>query len=106
MPDPDLNLLLHGSTAALPDQIPLRAGPLTLIFEAGDLRYISLGPQELVRRTYGPSVTGSGELLRDNRRTCLSSTEDGFTVMEMICSLTARSITYTVSNLLPHPSSR
>ena len=53
MPDPDLNLLLHGSTAALPEQIPLRAGPLALIFEAGDLRYISFGPRELVRRIYG-----------------------------------------------------
>lgn len=53
MLDPDLNLLLHGSTAPLPEQIPLRAGPLTLIFEAGDLRRISLNGRELVRRIYG-----------------------------------------------------
>lgn len=30
----------------------LRAGPLTLEFEEGDLRYIRLGQQELVRRVY------------------------------------------------------
>lgn len=53
MLDSDLTLLLHGSTAALPEQIPLRAGPLTLIFEAGDLRRISLNGRELVRRIYG-----------------------------------------------------
>lgn len=50
---PDLNLLLHGDHAALPEQTPLRAGPLTLIFEAGDLRYITLGRRELVRRIHG-----------------------------------------------------
>jgi sugar phosphate isomerase/epimerase len=53
MPDPDLNLLLHGASAALPEQIRLRAGPLTLVLEAGDLRYISLGRREVVRRIYG-----------------------------------------------------
>jgi hypothetical protein len=49
----DLNLLLHGDVTALPEQKPLRAGPLTLVFEAGDIRYIRLGPRELVRRIYG-----------------------------------------------------
>jgi hypothetical protein len=53
MTTPDLNLLLHGDDAALPEQTPLSAGPLTLIFEAGDLRYIALGRRELVRRIYG-----------------------------------------------------
>jgi D-apionolactonase len=53
MTTPDLNRLLHGDDAALPEQKPLSAGPLTLIFEAGDLRYIALGRRELVRRIYG-----------------------------------------------------
>ena len=53
MTSPNLNLLLHGDLAPLPEQKPLRAGPLSLIFEAGDLRYITLGTRELVRRIYG-----------------------------------------------------
>ena len=47
------NRLLYGSDEPLPSQVPLRAGPLTMLFEAGDLRYISLGSRELVRRIYG-----------------------------------------------------
>ena len=30
----------------------LRAGPLSLVYEAGDLRYIGLGEQEMLRRVY------------------------------------------------------
>jgi hypothetical protein len=46
------NLLYYGKAEALPQQIPLRAGPLSLIYENGDLRYIKLGERELVRRLY------------------------------------------------------
>ncbi len=32
--------------------IPLRAGPLTLVYDGGDLRYIRLGRHEIIRRLY------------------------------------------------------
>lgn len=51
MPLP-INVLHYGRKAALPEQIPLRAGPLTMIYENGDLRYIKLGEREIVRRIY------------------------------------------------------
>ena len=51
--DSERHLFLYGGTARLPEQIPLRAGPLTLVFEAGDLRYVSFGGREIVRRIYG-----------------------------------------------------
>ena len=47
-----LNFLTHGSAEALPVRIPLRAGPLTLVFEAGDLRYLRVGNREVIRRIY------------------------------------------------------
>lgn len=34
------------------ERIPLRAGPLTMIYENGDLRYIRFGEREVVRRIY------------------------------------------------------
>ncbi|MEZ4678122.1 MAG: hypothetical protein R2932_28290 [Caldilineaceae bacterium] len=46
------NMLYYGKADPLPEQIPLRAGPLTMIYENGDLRYIKLGEQEIVRRLY------------------------------------------------------
>jgi hypothetical protein len=46
------NVILYGRESDLPQPIPLRAGPLSLIFEAGDLRYIRLGTYEIVRRIY------------------------------------------------------
>lgn len=46
------NVLYYGVEEPLPAQIPLRAGPLSLIYENGDLRYIKLGAQEIVRRIY------------------------------------------------------
>jgi len=46
------NILYYGKETPLPEQIPLRAGPLTMIYENGDLRYIKLGEKELVRRLY------------------------------------------------------
>jgi D-apionolactonase len=44
-------MLLSGG--ALPDKgIPLRAGPLTMTFQDGGLRYIRLGDHEIIRRIY------------------------------------------------------
>ncbi len=34
------------------DRVPLRAGPLAMVFEGGDLRYIKLGEHEIIRRIY------------------------------------------------------
>lgn len=51
MPFP-INVLYYGKETPLPEQIPLRAGPLTMIYENGDLRYIKLGEKEIVRRLY------------------------------------------------------
>lgn len=42
----------YGRDCPPPEIRPLRAGPLRVEFEAGDLRYIRLGHQELVRRIY------------------------------------------------------
>lgn len=42
----------YGHDAPLPERKPLRAGPLRLLYENGDLRYITLGDQEIVRRIY------------------------------------------------------
>jgi hypothetical protein len=46
------NVLRYGQDAPPPEQIALRAGPLSLIYEAGDLRYIRLGEHEILRRIY------------------------------------------------------
>src|ERR1700712_775274 len=46
------NVLYSGEDQPLPEQIALRAGPLSLIYEAGDLRYIRLGEREILRRVY------------------------------------------------------
>lgn len=51
MPLPS-NILYYGKETPLPEQLPLRAGPLTMIYENGDLRYIKLGEKEIVRRLY------------------------------------------------------
>ena len=44
--------LYYGQDAPLPEQIPLRAGPLSLIFEDGGLRAIKAGEVEVVRQIY------------------------------------------------------
>jgi hypothetical protein len=46
------NVLYYGKEEPLPEQKTLRAGPLSLIYEAGDLRYIRLGTHEILRRVY------------------------------------------------------
>lgn len=44
--------LLTGRNEPPPQQRPLRAGPLTMVFESGDLRYLKLGGREVIRRIY------------------------------------------------------
>ena len=46
------NILRYGSPDKLPEARVLQAGPLTLLYEAGDLRYIKLGDKEIIRRLY------------------------------------------------------
>ena len=46
------NVLYYGSETDLPERIPLRAGPLSLWYENGDLRYLRLGDREILRRVY------------------------------------------------------
>ncbi len=46
------NVIYYGSDEPQPEQVSLRAGPLSTILEAGDLRYIRLGHTEIVRRIY------------------------------------------------------
>jgi hypothetical protein len=45
-------VILYGREADLPKSIPLRAGALSLLFEAGDLRYVGFGKDEIIRRMY------------------------------------------------------
>lgn len=46
------NLLRYGSDDALPDTLPLRAGPVSLIYTGGDLRYIRVGDSPILHRLY------------------------------------------------------
>ena len=52
MPELPVNVLRYGSEAELPVQRVLRAGPLTVVLERCDLRYVRLGEREIVRRVY------------------------------------------------------
>ena len=45
-------MLLSGQPDPAPEQIPLRAGPLSAVYERGDLRYVCLADREIVRRIY------------------------------------------------------
>ena len=47
-----LRVLHYGKDEPLPEQTQLCAGPLSLIFESGDLRYIRFGDHEILRRIY------------------------------------------------------
>jgi D-apionolactonase len=47
-----MNILRYGKPEDLPRVRQLRAGPLTLVYEAGDLRYIKLADKEIIRRLY------------------------------------------------------
>jgi hypothetical protein len=46
------NRIRYGIDTPLPAQVPLRAGPLELLYEVGSLRYIKSGETELVRMIY------------------------------------------------------
>jgi len=45
-------VLYYGQDRPLPQVTPLRAGPLSLLLEDGDLRYIKYGDHEIIRRIY------------------------------------------------------
>src|SRR3712207_6373371 len=45
-------VLYYGQDVPLPEPVPLRAGPLTLLFEDGSLRSIRLGEREVLRGVY------------------------------------------------------
>ncbi len=45
-------VLYYGKDEAPPERRALRAGPLSLVYEGGDLRYLALGDREVVRRIY------------------------------------------------------
>jgi hypothetical protein len=46
------NVLYYGKDEPLPQRTALCAGPLSLTYESGDLRYIKLGDREVLRRVY------------------------------------------------------
>jgi hypothetical protein len=46
------NTLYYGRDEPLPERVVLRAGPLSLIYQHGDLRYVKLGDREILRRVY------------------------------------------------------
>jgi D-apionolactonase len=52
MPSLPLQVLYNGKDESLPERTALRAGPLSLVFENGDLRYVRLGDREVLRRVY------------------------------------------------------
>ena len=45
-------VLYYGKDETLPQRTPLRAGPLTLFYEDGDLRTVQWGKHEVLRRVY------------------------------------------------------
>jgi hypothetical protein len=47
-----VSVIHDGTGRPQPEQRPLRAGPLDLVYEAGDLRYVRFGGREVVRRWY------------------------------------------------------
>jgi D-apionolactonase len=51
--DAPLARLIHGSDAPLPERLPVNAGPLSLVLEAGDVRHVHVEGREVVRRIYG-----------------------------------------------------
>jgi hypothetical protein len=45
-------VLYYGKDEPLPERIELHAGPVSLFYEQGDLRYVRWGDQEILRRVY------------------------------------------------------
>jgi D-apionolactonase len=48
----DRNVLCYGRPEAQPARTELRAGPLTVVYTEGQLRYVRLGEKEVLRRVY------------------------------------------------------
>ncbi len=46
------SVLHYGKEEPLPERISLQAGPLSLVYENGDIRYVKLGGHEILRRVY------------------------------------------------------
>jgi hypothetical protein len=46
------NVLYYGDDRPLPERRHLRAGPLTVVYEDGDIRYVKFGTREILRRVY------------------------------------------------------
>ncbi len=46
------SVVLYGSRQPLPPCVRLWAGPLSLVYQAGDIRYLTLGDREILRRVY------------------------------------------------------
>jgi hypothetical protein len=51
--DPVRARLVHGRAEPLPARVAVRAGPLALVLEGGDVRHVHLDGREVVRRIYG-----------------------------------------------------
>ena len=47
-----VQVIRHGTDAPPPESQILRAGPLSVLLEGGDLRYVRLGAREILRRVY------------------------------------------------------
>jgi len=52
MGDLSQSVLYYGTDNPLPEQIPLRAGPVSLVYEAGTIRYVKLGDTEILHQVY------------------------------------------------------
>jgi hypothetical protein len=82
------NILYFGTEASLPERIPLRAGPLSMFYEQGDLRTIKLGNQEILRRIY--------VAIRDRNWSMIMP---HFSNIQMEIQADAFQITYEVENI-------
>lgn len=52
MADRSINVLRYGVDEPLPEERTLRAGPVTVLYSAGDLRAIRIGDREILNRVY------------------------------------------------------
>lgn len=82
-----VQVLYDGKAVAAPDPMPLRAGPLSLVYENGDLRYIKLGAQEILRRVY--------VAVRDRN---WGTVANQFSDVQMVVNEDSFQISYTVEN--------
>ena len=64
--------LVHGGDEPQPERLPVRAGPLSLVIEAGDVRHVHVGAREVVRRIYGA--------VRDHAWRTIPARRSGFTL--------------------------